>query len=178
MNSIKPPLFTIAALAVAVSVVTAAAGAGIATPTQPSIASSVGTPQSAALTRAEYLQQARKICFAANRKVRKLPGGMFGYAPSLSPRTNTAWATKIARLAQQVLAKLHALPPPPANRIRVKRWFSLADRYPPLFRRMADAASADELTRFAKLSHRRIELTHREDRVGYFPWSCPLTLPA
>ena len=176
MRSTKKPVLTIATLAVAASTIVTAAGAGFAASAQPSDSSAVGTPQTPSLTRAKYLQRARKICDAANTKVGNLPGGMFGY--SLSSKSSAEWATKMARIAEQTLAKLHALPPPPGKRALIDKWFSFADRIPVVFRRLAAAASAGEATLAHDLNWKRIQLTHKEDGVGYIPEPCPMTLPA
>ena len=135
-----------------------------------------------ALPRAEYVARARAICTTANKRFFVVQVGLLGPLPwTLDSGTLEEWGAvdeAAASFAEGTLLKLRALAPPAKYRARINRWFSIAEQIPGVLRRASAAASAGDKALFDKLQSRRVDLTHREDRVGFMPGSCPLSLGA
>jgi dipeptidyl aminopeptidase/acylaminoacyl peptidase len=134
---------------------------------------------------AEYRARAGAICRAESKWLRAVERRLFGPPPyNIDTGTLKDWATwhrAAASFSEQSLVKLRALPlPPEADRARLNKWFSLAERLPNLLRRIATAAAAGNTVQYQTLLRKRVRLTHRADEAGYLllPPQCPVYLPA
>jgi hypothetical protein len=145
----------------------------------------VGTRMS--LLRARYVAQAELICTAATARFREaepIPG-----AELTELEFDAAWSKAAARFSEKALAKLRALAPPKADRVRINRVLSSMELLTDVLRQLAAAASDGDAARARILAEGRIRLTHRKDGIahrlalfwGVFPAAfsgCPVSLPA
>lgn len=130
------------------------------------------------VTRAEYVAQADRICKATYFEFHQGVGELFK-DPDLEDFATLGRAA--VRLAEEALVQLRALPQPEArqnDRIWLNGLYSLYEQQVELERRAAAAAAAGDRARWATLSRKRVDVTHRI--YGVFPelqW-CPVTLGA
>jgi hypothetical protein len=125
-------------------------------------------------TRAEFISRATVVCAAASAKL--------GF-----PRLWTPGETlRAARIDEEALAKLRALPQPAADRALLEEaFYSVVDREITALREQAASTSAGDAARAVLLGYERVHLTHQRDgfAVGYglqgtATWACPVALPA
>ncbi len=120
-------------------------------------------------TRAEYIAQANTICNAASGRL------------GLIDLNWTGNALEIARIEEEVLAQLRALPQPEADRALLEEaFYSVVEGEIDALRAEAAAQSAGNNARALLLGYERVHLTHQRDgfTIGYGLGWCPLTLPA
>jgi hypothetical protein len=125
-------------------------------------------------TRVEFISRATAVCNAASVKL--------GF-PNLWTPGETLRA---ARIDEEALAKLRALPQPEADRALLEEaFYSVADREITALREQAAATSAGDTARALLLGYERVHLTHQRDgfAIGYglqgtVTWACPVALPA
>ncbi|MGH3033283.1 MAG: hypothetical protein ACRDON_01840 [Gaiellaceae bacterium] len=143
-----------------------------------------GTQESAKRLRAEYIAQAQSICSTATARFETAADP---YGEELE--NIAAWSEAAARFSEEAITRLRALPPPEADRARVKQVLSFMALQPDLFRQLAAAASAGDAARARMLSDELRHLTHQKDGLVYrlaslwrvHPlalFQCPLNLPA
>lgn len=149
-----------------------------------------GTQGSVNRLRAEYVAQAVAICTGANTRFGSLEAEATPDGTELTElELEAAWSKAAARASEEGLTKLRALPPPEADRTRVKQVLSLMEQQTDVLRQLAAAASAGDTARVRMLSDRRVRLTHQRDGLVFrlaLLWGvsakalsgCPVSLPA
>jgi hypothetical protein len=129
-----------------------------------------GTQQSAdPPTRAEYIAQANAICRAAA-----------GRLPFIN-LTPPEQALEVARIEEEALAELRALPQPEADRALLEEaFYSVVEQEIAVLREYAAASSAGATARALLVGMERVHLTHQRGGFtsGYGLGSCPVDLPA
>jgi hypothetical protein len=135
-----------------------------------------GTQESASgSTRAEYIAQANEICRAAN--------GSFD-SENFPPRglEVAEIAEARARIEDEALAELRALPQPEADRALLEEGFyQVVEQEIYAHRALAAAIRAGNDARRYLLGLERVHLTHQRDLFTYWyglAGGCPLALPA
>jgi hypothetical protein len=125
-------------------------------------------------TRAEFISRATAVCNAASVKL--------GFPNLWTP----GQALKAARIDEEALAKLRALPQPAADRALLEEaFYSVVDREITALREEAAATATGNTARALLLGYERVHLTHQRDgfAIGYglqgtATWACPVALPA
>jgi hypothetical protein len=129
-----------------------------------------GTQESAnPPTKAEFVAQANAICRAAS-----------GRLPWVN-LTHAEVALQVARVEEEALAELRALPQPEADRAMLEEGFyQVVDQEIDALREYAAAASAGDTAHALLLGLERVHLTHQRDGFASsygLDW-CPMALPA
>jgi hypothetical protein len=123
------------------------------------------------VTRAEFIAQATAVCDAAF--------GRLGFADLTDPKQ----ALKVARVEEEALAELRALPQPEADRALLEEaFYSVVEQEIDVMRAAAAASSAGDIVRDYLLGEERVHLTHQRDQFaagyGLGGDGCPLPLSA
>lgn len=129
------------------------------------------------LTSAEYGAQARQICAAAFTSFTSVLAGLGPPSPYLGYDAVAHEAA--ARISEEALAELRALPQPVNDRPRLERLFLLMEQEIAVDRQLATAASVGDTALVDELMRERIGLTHQKDSMGGRDfWNCPVSLGA
>ncbi len=128
------------------------------------------------LTRAEYIAQANTICSAASDRLDAAVG--WG---GTELGDWAAFAEAAARIEEEALAELRALPQPEADRALLEEaFYPVVEQEIDALHGWAAAAAAGDTARAWLLSTERVHLTHQRDAflIGYGLGWCPVPLPA
>jgi hypothetical protein len=123
------------------------------------------------LTRAGYRARATAICDAASNRL--------GFVDLGEPKQ----ALKAARIDEEALAELRALPQPKADRALLEEaFYSVVEKEIDVLREATAATSAGDTPRAYLLGEERVHLTHQRDLFasgyGLGGYGCPVALPA
>jgi hypothetical protein len=123
------------------------------------------------VTRAEFIAQATAICDAAFARL--------GFTDLTEPKQ----ALKAARVEEEALAELRALPQPEADRALLEEaFYAVVEQDIEVLRAAAAASSAGDIARDYLLGEERVHLTHQRDQFatgyGLGGDGCPVPLPA
>jgi hypothetical protein len=124
------------------------------------------------LTRPEYLRQAYAVCRAANETL----GEARAELDPAQLDDLAALSEEAARISEETLAELRALPVPNAARDGLAREFALREQEIEVLDQIAAAAAAGDAARVETLSAERLDLTHQRGARGYLPPTCPVSL--
>ncbi len=130
------------------------------------------TQESVGLTRDEFTFQAHAICREADRRTGLGDGEIFATPSSIEA---------VARIEEEVLAELRALPAPEADRALLEEaFYSIVEQEIDVLREWAAAESAGDSARALWLGMDRVHLTHQRDAftMKYGLQWCPANLPA
>ena len=130
------------------------------------------TQESVGLTRDEFTFQARAICREADRRTGLGDGSIFATPSSIEA---------VARIEEEVLAELRALPAPEADRALLEEaFYSIVEQEIDVLREWAAAESAGDTRACFWLGMDRVHLTHQRDAftMEYGLQWCPANLPA
>ena len=128
------------------------------------------------LTRAEYVARADGICKWTTHRFYAAVAGL----DTAELEDLAVWSEAAARISWDALARLHALPPPEADRALLDEDYSLREQELDVLLQLAAAASAGDTARVERLMDERIRLAHQRalDAPGHLPWECPVALGA
>jgi len=139
--------------------------------------------------RAQYIAQAVPIGMAATTRFGSLEAEALDGTELTELELDAAWGKAAARASEEALTKLRALPPPEADRARVKQVLSLMEQQTDVLRQLAAAASAGDTARVGMLHDKRVRLTHEKNGFVFrlaLRWGvsaealsgCPVSLPS
>jgi hypothetical protein len=127
--------------------------------------------------RRHHRLQAFEICWAATARKDAVEAQLGLGRPDMETSTIlpeiAALQEAIARISEEVVAEIRALPAPDTARGMFDEFYRLAEQTIDIHRQIAAAASAGDTALVETLSWERVDLSHKTQLAG-----CPVELPA